>query len=121
MIIKRSGVQTAVVDGCHGGTGQLTCVEIFADCQRSEPGFKYCHDDLLEPGASIGEHRHEGDQEIYLILEGRGLMIEDGVKYPVESGDLCLTVSGHAHGIINSNDGPMRLLVVCTSLGRGSQ
>jgi len=31
-------------------------------------------------------------------------------------GDICITQSGHSHGIINSADGPMRLLVICTNL-----
>jgi uncharacterized cupin superfamily protein len=104
------------IEGCHGGAGRLVCTELLADYQRSGPGLKYVHDDVVEVGATIGEHAHSGDEEAYLILEGTGTMIVDGARHAVGPGDLVLTRDGHSHGLENGPDGPMRLLVVCAGL-----
>ena len=116
MIIKRSAAKVSVTDECHGGTGRLTAVEMLGDYDKQVSGFKYVHDDTLAPGAGVGEHTHTDDEEIYLVLEGHGTMIDDGERYEIAAGDMCVTRSGHSHGIINSKDGTMRLLVVCTIL-----
>ena len=34
----------------------------------------------LDPGAVIGEHLHAGNEEIYWILSGSGLFIDDGIE-----------------------------------------
>lgn len=100
---------------CHDGTGELHCVERFADYKRKTPGIKFVHEDLLPPGASIGEHAHRGDEEIYLILEGNGQMTLDGETVEVGPGDLCLTRSGHSHSLRNTGNTPLRLVVVCAN------
>jgi mannose-6-phosphate isomerase-like protein (cupin superfamily) len=112
MIVKRSEADPHRIERCHEGLGALQCTELLAEYRREGPGIKFCHDDVLEPGASIGEHRHDGDEEVYVILDGRGTAVMDGRRVPVGPGDLMLTRSGHTHGLINSPDAPMRLIVV---------
>lgn len=80
------------------------------------PGIKFCHEDVLAPGASIGIHPHQGDEELYLILEGNGLMQVDSQTAPVGPGDLIMTRSGQSHGLENTGPGPLRLLVVCANV-----
>ena len=114
MLIKGATRQTSILEKCHGGRGSLSFREILNGRPGSQ-GFRYFHDDVLEPGASIGEHGHDGTEEIYFVLEGKGTMILDGQEYPIEAGDLALVESGHSHGIVNSSDSPMRVVVVCCS------
>ncbi len=116
MIISRANMQTVETDNCHGGTGKLTCTEMLAHYDKRGPGFTYLHDDLLAPGATIGEHDHHGNEEAYVVLEGHGTIILDGQPHPIGPGEMALTRHGHSHGLINGPDGPMRLLVVCTNL-----
>jgi mannose-6-phosphate isomerase-like protein (cupin superfamily) len=116
VIIKKSEMKESTTDSCHGGAGELTCVELLGHYDRQGPGFRYFHDDTLAPGASIGEHVHSGDEEIYVVDEGHGIMIVDGESIEISAGDICVTRDGHSHGIINSTDGPMRLLVICTNV-----
>ena len=40
----------------------------------------------LVPGATIGEHTHDVNSEIIYFLSGRGYMLYDGEKQPVEAG-----------------------------------
>jgi len=112
MLIKRATCRTSILENCHEGKGSLSFCEIIKGRPWSS-GFRYFHDDVLEPGASIGEHNHDGTEEIYFVVEGKGTMILDGKQHPIGPGDLSLVESGHSHGIMNSNESTMRLLVVC--------
>lgn len=102
---------------CHGGSGSLQCIELLADYRKKGAGIKFVHDDLLEPGASIGEHTHRGDEEVYIILEGQGEATVNGEKVRVVPGDLILTRHGEGHGLRNDGEQPLRLIVVCANLG----
>jgi quercetin dioxygenase-like cupin family protein len=55
----------------------------------------------LEPGASIGYHRHKTDEEVYFILSGRGLYREEDEEQVVGAGDVILCRQGNSHGIKN--------------------
>ena len=115
MILQRTERLAKRITDCHGGHGGLWCAELLADYAKKEVGFKYIHDNHLEPGASIGEHRHDTDEEIYIILSGRGVMKIDGQPQPVAPGDVCLTRRGHSHDLVNSLEGPMHFLVICAN------
>jgi quercetin dioxygenase-like cupin family protein len=69
---------------------------------------------VLEPGSSIGEHRHPDSEELYLILEGHGQGVLDGLPFPVGPGDLFICKAGHAHGLRNDSDAPLTLFAVLT-------
>jgi len=119
MIIKATAMKVSEARNCHGGGGSLWCREVFGDYDKTGAGIKFVHDDVIEPGASIGEHGHEGDEEIYYILEGTGEMTVDGEPVTVQAGDFCLTRSGHRHSLRNTGTRPMRLLVVCANTPAG--
>jgi|SRR5512139_1940587 uncharacterized cupin superfamily protein len=121
MIIRRSAARQIDIPDCHGGKGTVACAEYLGDYAKSAPGVKFVHDDILPPGVSIGEHRHSGDEEVYVILEGRGTMTVDGIAMDVSGGDVCLTRSGHSHSLHNSGTEPLRLLVVGTNVGTGHE
>jgi uncharacterized cupin superfamily protein len=116
MLSPRAQMRCVSTDSCHGGRGRLTFVELLANRGGDAPGFRFVHDDHLEPGASIGEHVHSGNEELYIILEGDGVMLIDGVPHPVRAGDCCRTGPGHSHGLTAGLQRPMRFLVVCTNL-----
>ena len=116
-MLFRRDAETFPIEKCHGGSGTVTCTSLLPR-ERVEAGgsrIRFVHDDLLEPGCSIAEHRHEGNEELYLVLEGSGTALLDGQRHPVGPGDAYLCLDGHTHGIENSADAPMRLLVVCAA------
>lgn len=112
MIFRRSSIAPLEVEGVHDGTGSLVCLDMLRGHTNEGHGFRFVHDNVLEPGAIIGEHMHHGDEEIYFILDGNGTMIEDGDEHEVSAGDLSLVQSGHSHGMRNSPDSHMRFLVI---------
>lgn len=66
----------------------------------------------LDPRASIGEHPHPGEEELYLILDGRGEGILDGEPFDVAPGDAFLCRKGHSHGLRNTGEGPLSFLAL---------
>ena len=111
MLRKVSDMKTVTYDQCHDGLGALLCRHVLQNGD-SEVGIQYMHDDTIPPGVSIGEHPHTRQEEIYFLVEGAGTMILDGVHHPIAPGDVSLVQRGHTHGLINSGQTPMRLLVI---------
>ena len=112
MILRKAAANLRKFEKCQGGKGSLWCSEILADYQKTDAGFTFILDNVIEPGGSIGEHQRINDEEIYIILSGHGIMTVDGVEHPVGEGDVCLSRSGHSHSLVNSTDGPMRFMVI---------
>ncbi len=112
MILRKSESKIRELDKCHDGKGVLLCMEMLAEYQRKETGVKFYHDNILQPGDSIGEHLHKVDEEVYIILEGSGTMRIDGKDVNVQPGDACITRKGHSHSLVNTGKNPMHFLVL---------
>ncbi len=97
---------------CHGGVGTLDWTVVLEGAEATAGGVNYIHDDVVPPGASIGEHRHEGDAEYYYVLEGRGTMLLDGERVAVAAGDITAVLPGGTHGLENDSAAPMRIVVI---------
>ena len=57
-----------------------------------------------ESGASIGLHTHEGNCEMFYIIEGTGKVLMDGEYERVEAGVCHYCPKGHTHSLINDSD-----------------
>ena len=112
MLRRQSEMKLAVLANCHDGRGNVHCRTVLARGD-SELDIRFMHDDVIEPAASIGEHRHEHDEEVYFVVEGQGTMILDGQRFPIGPGDVSVVRPGHSHGLVNCPAAPMRLLVFC--------
>ncbi|MDO4961555.1 MAG: cupin domain-containing protein [Eubacteriales bacterium] len=62
--------------------------------------YKYLH---MLPDCELGYHEHKGETEVFYILGGKGIFVDDGVEKEVEEGDVCITPDGHSHGLYNPN------------------
>ena len=56
----------------------------------------------LEPGSSIGYHKHEGSCEMIFILEGTGKFLYDDTEEEVKPGMVHYCPEGHSHSLINN-------------------
>ena len=77
---------------------------------------------ILKPAAVIGMHRHRDNQEVFLLMEGRGLMVmgdwekiatrDRAVELRVmKPGDLSLVKPGQFHALVNLLDENLLLLM----------
>lgn len=69
----------------------------------------------LPRGSSIGYHEHDGEEEVFFILSGTGLVTDQGVTTRVGPGDAVLTGGGAGHAIENQGDEPLELMAVILS------
>ena len=70
----------------------------------------------LYPGKQTTGHTHSGQEEVYLFLEGRGLIKIEEALWPVKAGDIKLIEDGEFHQVIN--DGDEDLYFVCVFDGK---
>ena len=97
----------------HGGSGGYF-VRTLLD-SPPDSAFRYVRDLILDPGSSIGDHPHEGDDEVYFIISGSGVMQVDGEQRSIGPGSAVLTRSGSHHGLVNTGTLDMRICVACAS------
>lgn len=73
----------------------------------------------LYRGQSTRGHRHAGQEEVYLFVQGYGKMIvgdETDEPFDVKAGDIVLIPDGAFHRVIN--DGEMNLIFNCVFDGK---
>jgi mannose-6-phosphate isomerase-like protein (cupin superfamily) len=93
----------------RGGSGTVSVQQLFAP-EAFGASVRLCARLTLPVGASIGDHPHDGEDEIYVITRGQGLLADSGVETVVGPGDAVLTGRGAAHSIANSGDEPLELI-----------
>jgi glyoxylate utilization-related uncharacterized protein len=95
----------------HEGEGEILFNRVFDDKAFRGP-WNFVDYALLPPGTSIGIHTHGENEEVYLVLEGEGLMHLDGDEFPVKAGSVILNRPGGTHGLRNTGQVPLKIYVV---------
>jgi mannose-6-phosphate isomerase-like protein (cupin superfamily) len=83
----------------HGGLGEIRFRRLW-EHDRFATGWGFVDHTVVDPGTSVGYHRHEAVQECYLILAGTGVMKLDDESFDVEPGVCIPNHLGGAHGIV---------------------
>lgn len=102
MIKKVHEIIPDIADCVRGGTGTVTAhklLDLFPGSAIKSVGVV-----RLEPGASIGEHSHEGDEDFYYCLSGYGVVVDNGVEHPFTPGTLQITRSGESQALRNTGE-----------------
>lgn len=100
MLVDLNGMQEESFIGFKGGTKSFS-QKAFVDIDNDNKMLI----GRLEPGASIGYHKHEGNCEIMYILSGEGLMkSDDEADTKVVPGQCFYCQNGHSHNLINTGD-----------------
>lgn len=100
MIIKKNSMRLEIKTNMRGGDGDIKLLHL-------AEGANLINSRLLSyvtisPGSSIGNHEHKNETEYYIILNGEGVVVDDGVEKRVGKGDLVITRNGATHSIRNS-------------------
>ena len=66
----------------------------------------------LEPGQAQKVHAHDGQDKIYVVLEGRGRFSVGGSEEALESGEAIVAASGVPHGVVNDSEARLLVLVL---------
>lgn len=105
MIIDFNTLEEKTIDHFNGGEGKTIARMFLDDKNRIMKG-------KLEPGCSIGLHRHENNSEILYVISGKGKVLIDGEYESVCSGIVHYCPKGHEHSLINNSDSDLEFVCV---------
>lgn len=110
MIIRNFLEAPLQIGPSHHGEGEVRSIRLFSKEDYETP-LRFFYYMEIPPGTSIGYHQHKDDEEMYVVLEGRGLMTVDGETREVKAGDTILNKPFGSHGLQNHTDKDLKLLV----------
>ena len=114
MIRKLQDCSKEVRHEMRGGEGDVKIRHFWKSDELGSPT-RLCAELTLDPGVSIGFHRHEKEEEIFIVVSGEGEVDDNGKKAAVKAGDTILTGNGAGHGIRNTGKTPLVIVAVIGS------
>lgn len=112
-IVRRVEDQKVVVTKeAQGGPGEIIARKL-AECDEDlwNKG-RLLNVITLEPGSGVGYHVHQGDGEVYYIMEGTAEYDDNGTVVTLNAGDVTFTFPGEGHSITNVSDRHMKFLAL---------
>jgi mannose-6-phosphate isomerase-like protein (cupin superfamily) len=94
----------------HEGTGRIQTTRVL-DAEHHS-AFRFIDLTQIPPGCSVGVHTHAEDEEVYIIISGRGRMTVDGETFEVGPGHVIRNVPGGTHGLINVGSELLTMVVL---------
>jgi mannose-6-phosphate isomerase-like protein (cupin superfamily) len=94
----------------HDGAGRIRTARVMDEACRSS--FRFIDLTEIPPGSSVGVHTHADDEEIYVIISGRGWMVLDGETFEVGPGDVIRNVPRGTHGLANAGSEILTMVVL---------
>ena len=77
-----------------------------------DSGFRWLDLCIVKPGAEIGVHAHQIDDEVYAIVKGQAIKIVNDQETAVGLGDTILLKCGGTHGLRNESAEEVHVLVI---------
>jgi len=111
MINLKSERKAITVSNLRGGIGDLIREDLVAADESLEK-LNTCAVLTFPDGASIGEHSHGPDAELYYILTGTLRVTDDGITKDLGPGDAVYTGGGKFHSVVNVSGEDASMLAV---------
>ncbi len=109
----RTNDERVVESRCiRGGRGEVEIHKILNGVEELYGKGRMFSHMILAPGNSIGEHRHEGDNEIFYFLKGSGTYNDNGNPVRVFPGDTVICNDGECHSLVNDGNEPLELIAL---------
>jgi quercetin dioxygenase-like cupin family protein len=71
----------------------------------------------LPQGDEVPEHSHNDNEEIFICLEGEGVISIDGVTYPFRKHDVAFLAPLSIHGIKTTSETALKFMVIISPTG----
>lgn len=105
MVIYRNEMKIEEKEQLRGGQGATRFVHLVDG--STQKNVRMLAETTLDPGCSIGYHKHDSETEYYFILSGTGTVNDDGKEVSVKQGDSVVTGNGASHSIKNTGSVPL--------------
>ena len=97
------------------GKGAVTITHLW---QKNEMNTAHCRMAArltLPPGAGIGYHVHENEEEIFYVISGTAELDDNGTVRKLFPGDTSLTGNGAGHSLANAGQEDLVVMAVINS------
>ena len=111
-MVRTKSEQTVEFKCIRNGNGEAEMHKILNDEKELYGKGRLFNHMILAPGRSIGEHTHEGDNEIFYILSGTGMYNDNGNLVRLHPGDTTICNNGELHGMVNDGDEPLEFIAL---------
>ena len=112
MIKRAQDIVKKVKQQVRGGKGSMEIIRLVHPEETFTKHLQTLARVTLEPGSSIGLHPHDNTEEIYYILKGRALFLDNGTEKILEQGDATVTGGGETHSIEALGPEPLEFIGV---------
>lgn len=112
MIRKKGDYEKEVKVNMRGGEGSVLIEKFWEPAKELKSKNRLFAKLTLAPGSSIGFHRHENEEEVFVVLQGTAEADDNGEKIILEKGDTILTGEGKGHSIKSIGRDDLELLAV---------
>lgn len=109
MIRKSADMVHEVRERMRGGAGSISIRHVFTKDEFTAP-VRLCAQITIPPGAGIGPHTHATEDEVYIIMQGTGILDDGETQTRVNTGDAVLTGNGESHAISNDGGEPLEMM-----------
>lgn len=102
MIVNVHKVVPEIAEEVSGGVGTVQAhklLDLFPGSAIKSVGLI-----RLEPGASIGPHSHNGEEDLYFCISGAGIVVDNGQEHSFTPGVLQITRDGETQAIRNTGE-----------------
>lgn len=110
MVIKNKEMETQIRHNLKDGQGEIHFLN-YANCSELK-NCRLLSEMTIPVNASIGRHTHIGETEYYIIHDGKGIVVDNGVETVVEKGDLVITNDNETHEIRNAGAIPLKITAI---------
>ncbi len=111
MVIKVADMQSEIREAMRGGPGRVDIRHIVGadNLPAKSRLFSLI---TLEKNCGIGPHAHSAETEIFYVLEGEGVLDDNGEIKPFVKGDANVCGGGATHAVTNEKDEPLLMIAV---------
>lgn len=103
MILQNESKTQEIKQNMRGGHGNVEITHI-TDSEILGKNCRLFAQITVKPGDSIGEHQHTGEQEIFYFLQGKGMVVDNGIQLQIGPGDVMVTPDQGSHSVVNTGD-----------------
>ena len=95
----------------HNGKGDVELYEIW---NKSDfiSNCDFIDRQVIPPNSTVGYHKHGNNEEMYIILEGSGVMTINNQKVKVQKGDMIKNPPYGEHGLVNNSKANIDILII---------
>ena len=111
MFKRQSAMRRDPIKNARGGEGTAVFDHIL-ETNEMATNCRVLAKITLEPGASIGYHQHEKEEDIYYILTGIATVNLNGETRSVYPGEAVYLAAGGSHSIANDGQVPLEFVSV---------